>query len=112
MTGVSSRTSHDLSGSALLCAAKVDKNTTDDLQEQGKQCDKVATKQPSVTELPSQESVRGDVGHGSESDTTTYAEAVNQWTTVHKKAKTVPTKTMQRGSAIMESAKNVVIQTA
>jgi len=106
---VGGRPSHDLSVSASLCADKVDKNISDDQQEQRRQCEKVATKQSCVTELPSQESVT-PVDHGSESDTTTYAEAVNQWTTVHKKAKTVPTKTMQRGSAITESAKNVMIQ--
>ena len=89
--GVSSRTPHDLS----LCDAPacVDKKVSvlDEEQEQGNQCDKATTKPSSVTELPSQESAIDDDDRGSDGNTTTYAEAVNQWMTVHKKANTVPT---------------------
>jgi len=44
-----------------------------------------------MTEQPTQDSVTADDDHASEDNTTTYAEAVKLWTTVHKRAKTVPT---------------------
>ena len=56
--------------------------------------------------------VSADGDRGSEGNTPTYAEAVQQWTTVPKRAKTVSTKTMQKGSAIIGSTKNVVIRAA
>ena len=45
-------------------------------------------------------------------NTTTYAETTNQWSTIHKNPKTMPAKTVQKGSAIIGSAKNVVIRAA
>ena len=65
-----------------------------------------------MPEVLIQDSVTADENHGSEGKTTTYAEAVQQWMTVPKKAETVSTKTTQKGSAIIGSAKNVVIRAA
>ena len=83
--------------------AKVDmKVSILDGKKQENQCDKVTIKPPTMRELPSHESVTADGDRGSEDNTTTYEEPVNQW----------PTTTMQRGSAIIGSAKNVVIRAA
>ena len=101
--GVSTRTTHDLP----LRAATANVNMK--VSGEQKQCDKVTTKPSTMTELLNQDSVTADEDHGSEGNTPTYAEAVQQWTTVPKRAKTVSTKTMQKGSAIIGSAKNVVI---
>ena len=107
--GVSTRTTHDLSLRAAT--AKVDMNISDE-RKQEKQCDKVTIKPSTMTELPSQDSVTADDDHGSEGNTPTYVDAVQQRTTVPKRAKTVSTKTTQRGSAIIGSATNVVIRAA
>ena len=104
--GVSTRTAHDLPLRAAT--AKVDMKVSDEQ----KQCDKVSIKPSTTTELLSQHSVTAGEDHGSEGNTPTYAEAVQQWTTVPKRAKTVSIKTIQKGSAIIGSAKNVVIKAA
>ena len=82
-----------------------------DEQKQEKQCDKVTIKPLTMTELPSQDLVTADDDRGTE-DNTTYAEAVKYWTTVHKRVKTVSTKTLQEGSAVIRSATNVMIRAA
>ena len=100
--GVTSRTAHDLPMRAAT--AKVDMKVSDEQ----KQCDKKG-RQIGLTSL---DSVTADEDHGSEGNTPTYAEAVQQWTTVPKRAKTVSTKTVPKGSAIIGSATNVVIRAA
>ena len=70
----------------------------------------MATKPLAITEIPSRGLVTAD--DDSNDGKSTYATAVNQWKTVHKKHRVVPTKLVQKGSAIVGSARNVAIRAA